>query len=415
MDIGSVQSSDEIENINVQVDNHEEIQRTWDLNKIGNFDMDSWNEIFKYLSANDLANVAVVCTSFQTMAENTIAKRLEDGLSFIIDTSDNGWKPVVCRFKNVISNVLIYGPRDHTKIMLKDFNFIEEFLCESLTSLTIERVRGNHLQDMLFKKKFLKLEKLSFGLCILTSVSKSGMFFHLKKWCPNLKHISLLQCALRSSSSFLLQTLPLLESASFYNLTGMTAESLIIFMTLNRRLKHFSVNLAKLSNDDKFSCLPLMNELLLDLESLNFQCDSLLHLPNFRQSFFNLKKLSFYVKGEGTYTNEVNRIVKYLPQIEEIQIILCKQNLMTNNDLIDLLEQSSRTLTKLAFTSYEVKHAMKFGYDLHRNICNVTRNRSEIFIEIEFGPPMFAKSFIITKEWIKEDRNLIVLKEQTTC
>lgn len=401
---------------NKDVDNHQGVQRTWELNKIGNFDMESWKEIFKYLDLSDLLMVAVVCKSFQSMAENIAAQRFKYMHNFMhngIHNFDIGWKPVICRFKNVISNITVYGPKpdpskDTSNVLSKDLSFIDEFLSNTLTRLSLDHANVDQLQDFVFHKKFLKLEKLSFGSCNLNN--RCSIFSQLRMWCPNLKSLSLSCCTIRSSL-LLLQCIPLLEDLSLYGVPGISIETFIIFVTRHRQLKTLYVDLKV---DVSFSCLPIINELLINLESLIWQCTSLDRLPNFRQNFFNLKVLGFVLSLRGTYTNELNTIVQYLPQIEEIKVLLCKENKMSNDDLVDLIVQSSCTLKKLVFTSIGLDKELKVGYDLHRQIYNATSNRSEILIEVEFGEFQFEVPpvrYIITKEWIKKNGKLIVLKE----
>lgn len=116
------------------------------------------------------------------------------------------------------------------------------------------------------------------------------------------------------------------------------------------------------------------------------------------------------MKASGTYKNELLKIISYFPILEVLKVLQISQNLMTNDDLIDLLTQSSCTLKKLMFVSRGAEKELKFGYDLRRRVCEATSNRSEINIEFEFDTPFNTKHFFITKESITEDRRLIVLR-----
>lgn len=71
-----------------------------ELPQIGEFDLESWKKILTYLDDTNLANVACVCKSFNSLAQEQFQKRHKG--EFRIQINLVGWKPIVCRFKNVI-------------------------------------------------------------------------------------------------------------------------------------------------------------------------------------------------------------------------------------------------------------------------------------------------------------------------
>lgn len=65
-----------------------QIQRIWELTKIGNFDEESWLNIFHHLNDLNLANVATVCKRFATLAEKVFKQRHEQNGTLCFNESD---------------------------------------------------------------------------------------------------------------------------------------------------------------------------------------------------------------------------------------------------------------------------------------------------------------------------------------
>lgn len=373
-------------------------QRGHEFLNIGEFNIESWKNCFTYLDDKNLANVAYVCKTFKTLAEELFHKRHRGELR--IQMNVIGWKPIVCRFKNTISNLYLTGPTIPYSERVLDF--FEQFLTKSLKEITFGCIHMNQFNNMKFRRKFLKLQSLSFVVCQLNELQTITQMSH---WCPNLKSLTLSACTIRNSTIFE-QFIPSLEDVTLFDIfDDVTNEKLVNFFTLNRQLKQIAVDLPY---QITFESLSTVNEKLFNLEKMKWRCDDLDLLPNFQQQFINLKELSFLMDFSGTYKNQLLTIVKHLPQIELIQVINCKENTMTNCDLVELITACT-TLRKFEIFSTSLKRKLEFSYDFHRKICRATSNRSNINISLYFQSPFPTKRFVITKKWIKEDGRLIIL------
>lgn len=393
------------ENENNGADN-QEIQLQSEIDKIGHFNVESWRQIFKHLSVWDLANVSLVCKGFQTIARDVFAPKNKKKF-LLIKTKDFGWKTIISRFRNEITELQVEVFPGKDERLFQYFTILHK----TLEALTFKFVNVNQFKNILTLRKFHKLHTLSF---LLSDISEDcGILNKLARWCPQLKALKF-SYATVGQSNFLEQSVPTLEEVSFHGIQYITNEKFIIFIVKNRQLKKLYVEMHDIPSDVIMECLPIVNELLPNLESMRWDCDNMDELPsNFRHNFANLKDLSFNLCNKETYTSQLMKIVKFLPRIEDLRIIDCKENLMTNDDLLELLIGTSSTLMKLAFKARGRKQELRFGYDFHRQICSATSNRSSIFIEIEFGYYLYSKPtklFVITQDWIKENENLIVLR-----
>lgn len=371
----------------------------YEILKIGEFNIESWKSCFAYLDDKTLANVASVCKTFKILAEDLFHKRHKGELR--IQMNVMGWKPIVCRFKNIISCLYLTGPTLPYSCE-RVLDFFEKFLTKSLKEITFGCIHMNQFKNMKFRRKFLKLQSLSFVVCQLNELQT---ITQLSAWCPNLKSLTLSACTIRNSTIFE-QFIPSLEDVTLFDIfDDVTNEKLVKFFTLNRQLKQIAVDLPYTIT---FESLSTVNEKLFNLEKMKWRCDDLDLLPNFQQKFVNLKELSFLMDFSGTYKNQLLTIVENLPQIELIQVINCKENAMTNCDLVELIT-ACKTLKKLEVFSTSLKRQLEFSYDFHREICRATSNRSNINISLYFQSPFPTKRFVITKKWIKEDGRLIIL------
>lgn len=369
-----------------------------EVHKIGEFDIESWKTCFTYLDDKSLANVAYVNRTFKTLAEELFHKRHKGELR--IQMNVTGWKPIVCRFKDTISSLYLTGPTIRYSERVLDF--FAQFLTKSLKEITFGCIHMNQFKNIKFRRKFLKLESLSFVVCQLNELQT---ITQLRLWCPNLKSLTLSACTIRNSTIFE-QFIPSLEDVTLFDIfDDVTNEKLVNFFTLNRQLKRIAVDLPY-----QITCesLSIVNEKLMNLEKMKWRCDDFDRLPNFQQQFNNLKELSFLMDFSGTYKNQLMTIVKNLPQIELIQVVNCRENKMTNRDLVEFVTEC-RTLKTLEIFSTSLKRQLEFSYDLHRKICRATTNRSSINISLYFQSPFPTKRFVITKKWIKEDGRLIIL------
>ncbi|KAG4067984.1 hypothetical protein HA402_010670 [Bradysia odoriphaga] len=368
-----------------------------DIRKIGEFDIETWKNCFQYLDDEDLANVAYVNRTFKALAERLFHKRHKGEMR--IQMNVTGWKPIACRFKNIISSLYLTGPTIPYSERILDF--FGQFLTKSLKEITFGCIQMNHFKNIKFQRKFLKLESLSFVVCQL----ELGDITQLDLWCPNLKSLTLSACTIRNSTIFE-QFIPSLEDVTLFDIfDDVTNEKLVNFFTLNPQLKRIAVDLPY---QITFESLSIVNEKLMNLEKMKWRCDDFELLPNFQQQFLNLKELSFLMDFSGTYSNQLLTIVKNLPQIELIQVVNCRKNTMTNFDLVELITACT-TLKTLEIFSTSLERKLEFSYDLHRQICRATANRSTINISLYFQSPFPTKRFIITKKWIKEDGRLIIL------
>lgn len=366
--------------------------------KIGAFDIDTWSKCFAYLDDKNLATVAYVCQTFKVLAEELFHKRRKGELR--IQMNVIGWKPIVCRFQNIISSLYLTGPTiPYSERVLE---FFAQFLTKSLKEITFGCIHMNQFKNIKFRRKFLKLESLSFVVCQLNELQT---ITQLSLWCPNLKSLTLSACTIRNSTIFE-QFIPSLEDVTLFDIfDDVTNEKLVNFFTLNRQLKRIAVDLPYQITSESLS---IVNEKLINLEKMKWRCDDFDLLPNFQQQFINLKELSFLMDFSGTYKNQLLAIVKNLPQIELIQVVNCRENTMTNCDLVELVTACT-TLKKLEIFSTSLKRQLEFSYDLHRKICRATSNRPNINISLYFQSPFPTKRFVITKKWIKEDGRLIIL------
>lgn len=392
----------------MQLDDTEDqqMQNIWELCKIGSFDMDSWNKVFENLSDEELANVALVCKDFQTMAKDIIAHRYKDE-SFCVSFAENGWKPVICRFSDVISDDVTIAGRERT-ITQEEFSYFERFISGTVRKLTFHGIDTKQWKDIVIRRKFEKLELLAFVMCDLSVQCR--LFMHLNYWYPIMKSLKFSHCIIGKNKFLEQSSLPLVEDASFHGMRGVNIDFFLIFIIKNRRLKSLFVDLCCFSNEMNMSALPIVNEVLPKLESMIWSCSNLTLLPTFRKTFDNVKELGFNLVASGTYKNELLKIIGNFPVLEELKILQIYQNLMTNDDFIDLLTQCS-TLKKCTFLSRRADKEMKFGYDLHRRVCEATSNRSDIEIEFEFGWLISGHThFVISKDSIKENGKIIVLR-----
>lgn len=404
-------------NENMDADDQVKMQRIWEVTKIGSFDADSWIIILNNLSDEDLANVAVVCKDFQMMAQNIMKNRYSKNnvVDFCMTFANTKWKPIICRFRNVIPAIRVFGTTSHgvnascPEISQQDFSLFEHFVSDTLKRFYFNRTHAKQLKNVVMKKKFHQLELLMFYDCNLSQESR--LLSHMYHWYPNLKSLKFANCKM-GRSRFLEreQSLPLVEDVKFHFNGALTVD---FFLIKNPQLKCLELNLPYIPVEAYMSHLPMVNELLPNLESMLLICENLKFLPHFRKNFDNVKSLKFLLKDMGTYKDELLKIVSYFPKIEELMVLHMSQNLMTNDDLIDLLTQSSSTLKNFCFVTRSTDRQLKFGYDLHRRFCDATSNRSDILIEFEFGKFSFENErwFQITKEGIKENGKFIVVKD----
>lgn len=413
MDFGLPLNPNEMQNEDDAVDG-QKMQQPLEFDKIGNFDVDSWKKIFKHLSTWDLANVSVVCKSFQKIARHVFLQRTDQGVegqkfhksvNFLMER--NKWKTILCRFRNEIPSVFLQGPPVPKNERV--FHFIIHFLHNTLENLAFARINANQFKNIVTRRHFSKLNSVTFTLSNLNH--DCDILNKIASWGPQLKILKFSHTRI-GRSKILEQSIPSLEELSLHGVSSITDEKLLVFIVKNRQLKRLYVQLDDVPSNVVMSCLPVVNELLINLESLGWKGDDMdLLQTNFRQNFANLKDFAFV--NNGIYTNQLMKIIKYLPVIEELRVIHSTENLMSNDHLIELFTEASSTLTKLHFSSRGWNQELKFGYHLHRRICSVTSNRSNIHIEIEFGIfdfSMLTRNFVITKDWIKQNGNLIVLK-----
>lgn len=366
--------------------------------EIGEINVDSWRNCFQYLDDENLATMAYVCNTFKVLAEELFHKRHKGELKITLCL--DGWKPKVCRFKNVISRLYLLGiPAPYSDRAL---DFCAQFLIQSLEEITIGMLRMNELKKISFPCKFLKLEALSFVCVHLNEIETLS---NLIMSCPNLKSLTLSACTLINTKIFE-QFIPKLEDVTLFELfDDVSNEKLVNFFTSHSQLKRIAVDLP---HRISYGSLTLANEKLTNLEKIKWRCDDFDLLPNFQQQFVNLKELTFLMDISGTCQNQLLRIAKDLPQIELLQVVNCKENTMTNVDLVEMITACA-TLKTFGIYSTSLKRKFQFTYDFHRKICRATSNRSTIDILLYFQCPYPTKRFVITKKWIKEDGRLIIL------
>ncbi len=398
-----------------------EHMRTWELSKIGSFDADSWYKILKNLGDEDLANAAVVCKDFQNIAETVFKKRYKvddeskrnSRKEFYLSFARPGWKSVVSQFKSLITQICISGLCHSKKVQQEDFDCMTRYLSDTVKDICFVQMNTKQWRDVAVQRKFQTLEKLSF---VASNVSvPCSLLHHLSHWCPNLTSLKLSSVNI-GKSKFLEQSMPLLEDASFHNIIspGQDFNFFLVFIIKNRQLKHLFADLSTFPAAPVMSCLPIVNEVLTNLETLTWAKPILSLVPTFRKNFPYLKSLTLI--SLETYKNEMLSIIQYFPVLEKLELFLITKNLMSNADLIDLLTQSSYTLKKLIFSSRSENQEMKFGYDLLRSVCVATSNRNDILVEFEFGMYQFdikldEKYLVITKNWIKKNGKFIVLED----
>lgn len=387
-----------------------EMQRIWELTKIGNFNSDSWKIILSHLSDTELANVALVCKDFQLMAENIIDKRYGRGYDsdhlFTVSFGDTKWKPIICRFRKVISHVTVYVPPTTKLVRQEDFVFFQHFLCETVENIWFSDFDAKQWRGVEYFRRFERVEELSFTRSDLSS--RCSLLRSLPRWYPNLKSL-LFSGVIIGNNPFIEHSLPSVERVSFNKVKSLNTNYLSVLVIKNPQLKRLSVDLTAFPMD--VTCMPIINEVLTELESLTCWCNYMSLPPTFRQNFVNLRELTFS-SYEPSYKNELLPIIGYFPVLETLIVPLVPKLLMTNDDLIEFLTHGSSTLKEIVFscTSKCIAYIeLKFGYDLHRRICQATANHSEILIEFDF---MFAGcQYSITKEWIKKNGQYSVLKD----
>lgn len=387
--------------------------------KIGVANMDIWNMILEKLSDFDLAHASLVCKDFQLMSEDIFKKRYDRKLSlhaqnvFYVMFTRMEWKPVILRFRKFITEVSILGPATAEGVISQsDFTYFEKCLSENLKSIRFYKIKSKQWNHIAMRHKFPNVENLVFQSSDLSS--PAGVLSHFAHWYPNLKSLTVSQCSI-GKCVFLEQRVPSIEKAAFFTLKANKYDFFLVFIIKNRHLKHLYADLSHFEIEDNMDCLPIVNELLPDLESLNWVCQDLSKLPTFRSDFFTLKKFIFVFTRErnlANYKNELMSFIRRCPVLETLHIILINKNLMTNDDLVDLLTEHS-TLKELRFISREMEYQIKFGYDLQRRVAAATSNRSDVLVDFVFGFGNFAspqthKRFLITKDWIKENGQYLV-------
>lgn len=425
-------STDVAHERNNDLDDHQ-IQRTWDLNKIGNFDEESWTQIFQHLNILSLANVTTVCKQFQTLAQNVFKKMISSEITSYggeyqinINTERMGWKLVVCRFRNCITGINFSQDWEenansrHSEDVLR---FMDEFMSESSLKSVTFMIDPKQFRNFNFRRIFRNLEELI--LFYVNSVSERTVMTTLNRWCPNLKSLIITNGQIRGSH-FFLQSLSSLESLKFNNVTlAVSTECITDFFLANNQLKKLAIENVK-TLDANMSWLTVVNEQLPNLEAMTFATNTLDSLPEFRHNFANLKSLSFLMARQrdwtcwGTVTNQLLKIINYLPKIESLRVVNCSENLMTNDNLIELIGQSSATLKSLDIMGMKYERELKFGYDLHRQIYG-TAVRSALCMTFQFGDAFVSFrnwmemkesvmiTFNITKDGIWENGKLIVV------
>ncbi len=388
-----------------------QIHRTWELTKIGNFDEESWLNIFQHLNDLDLANVATVCKTFETLAQKVFKRRhsVSDGkCSFSVykplPSLGWTWVPVICRFRNIITDLHFSGPSEGL------LYFIDEFVSESSVTRLWLDIYPEEFESFEFRKTFHNLESLAIVGADLGE--RNFVMTTLNRWCPNLKSLTLSMAKI-GNEDFFWQSLQELEELKLFSVSGLSDEYLWKIFYKNKHLKTIMIEGTQLNGD--LAELELISLLLIDLETMIWSTNSFDRLPKLRRDFVKLKSLSFIMdlrNTAGIYTNQLLEMGKYLPNIEVLRVIHCFKNSMTNDDLINLIDQYSSTLKELEIISHETETCMKFGYDLHRKIYATGRNRS-ICIELEFGTVFLkregTKKFEITKDGIWENGEIIVL------
>lgn len=373
------------------------------------FGMDNWNLILRYLGNGDLANVSTVCKDFQSIARSIFARRYKKLTYFRVEFGRKEWKLVLWRFRDLITDVVI--SERGGAVRQEDFNFFEICVSESLRSMHFHLSRTMYWRNIIIHRRFPKLEFMSFDRNYLRS--EFSLLHDMHHWFPNLKALDFSRCLIDAYDQLLQckEKMSFLQRATFHFADCIDMSFCFAFMIKNPQIKHLKLSLPSYPQEAYMASIPIVNKLLPSLQSLAFGCNNLTSLPTFPREFRFLKYLTFDLLCVGTYKNELLKIMRYFPVIDGLAVTDMKENLMTNDDLIDLLTQSSRTLTKLLFTSRGCQNEMKFGYYLLRKICSITSNRSDVAIGFQFCVPKNKKSFIITKEWIKENGEYMVINE----
>lgn len=434
-------SDDTHERKNDLYDHQIQMQRTWDLNKIGNFDEDSWINIFQYLNSVNLANVATVCKQFKTLAQNVFKKRstMRFGChagecAVFVEANRIGWKSIICRFRNCITRISFeqdLSERARSPYSEGVLRFMDEFLSESSLKSVSFVIDPKQFQNFTFSKTFHNLEELA--LFNVSSVFEHTVMTTINRWCPNLKSLVISDAEIHGPH-FFFQSMPSLKCLKLNNvILHVTTGYIMDFFTANNQLKELAIENVTTLSDEDMSWLTVANEQLTDLGIITLATNTtntLDCLPEFRHEFINLKSLSFLMAGYdrtccGTLTNQLLRIINHVPKIERLRVINCRENLMTNDDLVELIGQSSLTLQLLEITGYDFKRNLKFGYDLHRQIFG-TATRSALRINFDFGDA-FSRlrnllqgkkdemmEYKITKDGIWENEKLIVLASKSS-
>lgn len=402
----------------------DESMASWE---IGELQPDLWKEILMHLSDWDLVRASQVCVGFRAMSEDIFEKRrsLDSNFHILFDHEKRSdWQRVVRRFRNFIKGVSIEVP-DGEVVHHSDFYNFERCMSKTLNSMFFFGFKMKQWEGVAMLRQFGLLETMHFMHSNLSMTAKSCLFTHFSSRYPRLKNLHLTNCKV-TQRSFLEQSIPSLERASFCNVETPNDEFLLIFLVKNRQLKSLSIDFttANFANDVNISLFPKVNEISVNLEILFWRTVNLSSLPTLRQNFSRLKNLTFSLNGfcdpNYKYKNELLPIIRFFPVLESLSVTLIPYNLMTNDDLIDLLTHSTCTLNKFIFSSLNsgLEAEMKFGYDLHRRIIKATSDRPDITIEIEYGTNEFKdrtkfKNFFITRDCIKENGEFIVLRDSS--
>lgn len=386
---------------------------------IGNFDEDSWLKIFHRLDCATLATVATVCKTFQNLAEKAFKKKVFTNGEYAmeIEVGEIGWKPVICRFRNVLTSIEFYGGSS-TGVLW----FIDEFISKSSVKRLKLWINPKEFEKFQFRNSFNNLETLT--LCQVDELDYQYQYgikhpiVVLDSWCPGLKSLTLTICKIQNED-FFFQSLPSLVELRFTSPMYIDYNHFWRFLSENNQLKALYFEEPAIHPEENW--LGMINELLGNLETLSYYVTNTLDdLPQFRNDFINLKSLTF-IMGSCNNCNGIisaDRLLEFtkkLPSIEVLSINNCLQNSISNDQLIQLIDQGPLTLKQLNICSYKVSRVLKFGYDLHRQIYGMeTRNRADICCTFTFGngygiDANNATTFKITKDGIWENDKIIVL------
>ncbi|KAJ6623928.1 hypothetical protein Bhyg_17256 [Pseudolycoriella hygida] len=286
----------------LKLDNSEE-----SLKKIVDLNNDCLDEIFSYLSYDDLLSACQVCQRFQNRARNVFRRKCHDMQMFSVKANESNH--LLRRIGSALSKLEIFFCGD----IIKNQQIIDittKYCVENLKELTLHCLtKRNKL-----RKSFSQVNKLTLSYCDMIGC------FKLAKWFPNLTSLTFNYT--KNLKKYMKQSIPSMHTLNI-NYLASQMETITILLS-NPQIKNLSLNFdAPIGLVIKRSLLAAIDNALPELEALNLTIHRVDNFGTENSSLLHFNSLkSLKIESYADYSNTalINLLAISHTNLERLQL-----------------------------------------------------------------------------------------------